>query len=74
MASQLLRCENLCFKSYEKYTETSELYKVAGLGSRFHDAYGALEALRLRHLSQNIWQIGFSLAGNLRSALALTPF
>ena len=54
--------------------KSSKKYEVAGLGSRFHDAYGALEALRSYPAidSTNIWQIGFSLGGNL-SALALDP-
>ena len=54
--------------------KSSQKFKVAGLGSRFHDAYGALEALRIHPVidQSNIWQIGFSLGGNL-SALALDP-
>ena len=61
-------------RGIEHTWKSSQKFKVAGLGSRFHDAYGALEALRSHPAidSSNIWQIGFSLGGNL-SALALDP-
>ena len=58
-------------RKIEHTWKTSKKFEVAGVGSRLHDLYGALEALRKRDEidSSNIWQIGFSLGGG-GSALA----
>ena len=52
--------------------KTSQKFKLAGAGSRLHDAYGALEKLgNMPAIDKtNIWHIGFSLGG-FNSALAL---
>ena len=54
--------------------KSSEKFRVGGAGSRFHDAYGALEKLANEPNidPNNIWHIGFSLGG-FNSALALDP-
>lgn len=59
-------------RGIEHTWKTSRKFEVAGVGSRLHDLYGALEALRKRDEidSSNIWQIGFSLGGGV-SALAI---
>ena len=59
-------------RGIEHTWKTSKKFEVAGVGSRLHDLYGALEAFRKRDEidSSNIWQIGFSLGGGV-SALAI---
>ena len=59
-------------RGIEHTWKTSKKFEVAGVGSRLHDLYGALEVLRkLDEIdSSNIWQIGFSLGGGV-SALAI---
>lgn len=54
--------------------KTSQKFKIAGAGSRLHDAYGALEKLGDMPAidNANVWHIGFSLGG-FNSALALDP-